>query len=63
MSARKPLATMAEVSDYLQIPVWSLRRWRSEGSGPRSSRVGKHVRYKWEDVDTWLESQTKTPAQ
>lgn len=62
MSTRTPLATMVEVSDYLKTPVWTLRRWRSQGTGPKSSRVGRNVRYKWADVDTWLESQTKTPA-
>jgi predicted site-specific integrase-resolvase len=63
---REPLATTAEVAEYLGISAVTLRRWRSQGGrGPRYQHVGRWVRYRWSDVenpDTWLENQpTATP--
>jgi excisionase family DNA binding protein len=48
------MATPAEVADFLQVPVKSLYQWRYQGSGPRAHRVGRHLRYRWEDVEDWL---------
>lgn len=56
-AARATLGTPIEVSKYLQIPETSLRQWRHKGTGPKWTRVGKHVRYRWTDVERWLESQ------
>ncbi|MGH2596177.1 MAG: helix-turn-helix transcriptional regulator [Actinomycetota bacterium] len=50
------LATPIEVGAYLQVPVKTLYAWRYEGKGPRARRVGRHLRYSWEDVDAWLAS-------
>ncbi len=56
--ATKPrrMATPAEVADYLQVPVKTLYQWRYRGDGPRAFRVGRHLRYRWEDVEAWLAS-------
>lgn len=48
------MATPAELADFLQIPVKSLYQWRYQGRGPRAHRVGRHLRYRWEDVEDWL---------
>lgn len=50
------LATPAEVASYLQVPVKTLYTWRYKGVGPRAHRVGRHLRYRWEDVEAWLAS-------
>ena len=50
------MATPAEVADYLQVPVKTLYQWRYQGEGPRAYRVGRHLRYRWEDVEAWLAS-------
>jgi excisionase family DNA binding protein len=50
------LATPIEVAAYLQVPVKTLYAWRYEGKGPRAHRVGRHLRYRWEDVEAWLAS-------
>jgi excisionase family DNA binding protein len=50
------LATPAEVASYLQVPVKTLYTWRYKGVGPRGHRVGRHLRYRWEDVEAWLAS-------
>lgn len=54
---RPPLASMEEVAGYLSKPVQTLRAWRHRGIGPRSFKVGTTVRYRWSDVDAWLEQQ------
>jgi predicted DNA-binding transcriptional regulator AlpA len=57
---RRKLGTPAEVSDYLQVPVTDLYQWRHKGTGPRASKVGRHLRYRWGDVEKWLDEQAKT---
>lgn len=53
--SRRPLMSPQEVADYLGVPVRSVYHWRHQGEGPAGFRVGKHVRYRPEDVDAWLE--------
>lgn len=48
------MATPAELANFLQVPVKSLYQWRYEGKGPHAYRVGRHLRYRWEDVESWL---------
>lgn len=38
-------------------PVHTLYRWRHNGDGPAGYRVGRHVRYRREAVEAWLEQQ------
>jgi predicted DNA-binding transcriptional regulator AlpA len=49
------LWTIQDVSDYLGIPVKTLYDWRHRLYGPKAKRVGKHVRYRPEDVIRWFE--------
>lgn len=53
------LMTIEEVSDYLRVSVDTLYHWRVRGYGPTGIRVGKHVRYRVEDVENWVEKQRK----
>jgi excisionase family DNA binding protein len=41
----------------LGIAVHTLYRWRHKGDGPVGYRVGRHVRYRREAVEAWLEQQ------
>jgi predicted DNA-binding transcriptional regulator AlpA len=54
---REPLASIAEVSEYLGKTVNALYIMRQRGTGPRSSKVGRTVRYRWADVERWLDEQ------
>lgn len=56
-SAVEPLWSVAEAASYLGVPEWTLRKWISQNTGPRSYRVGRYRKYKREDVDRWLEGQ------
>jgi excisionase family DNA binding protein len=51
----EPLMTPQEVAAFLGLPIATLQAWRAKRSGPRGYRVGKHVRYRREDVEAWLE--------
>lgn len=61
-SQGRALATPQEVADYLQKPLRTLERWRYQGTGPRFSTVGRGVRYRWADVEKWLDDQAKVAA-
>ena len=57
-AAKDRLWTPEEVSTYLGgIPVSTLYQWRYKGIGPKSRRVGRHLRYRPEDVRVWVEKQ------
>ncbi len=51
------LLTTQQLAEYLAVPVATLYSWRHAGEGPPGFRVGKHVRYRWGDVDEWVRSQ------
>ncbi|WP_198357245.1 helix-turn-helix transcriptional regulator [Streptomyces fildesensis] len=54
---RRSLATPLEVSTYLGIPVATLYQWRHRGTGPKVHKVGRHLRYRWQEVEVWLDTQ------
>jgi len=56
------LLTIAEVADVLRVPVATLRYWRHLGTGPRSFRVGRGVRYWRSEVSGWLHAQSTGPT-
>ena len=50
-----------EVAVFLGVPLRTVYRWRSRGEGPPGYRVGRHVRYRVEDVDHWLDEHRDRP--
>lgn len=60
--ARRPLLSIEEVSAYLGVPVATLYGWRTKGTGPKASRVGRWVRYRAEDIERWLDQQAQAPG-
>lgn len=59
MAGRSPLAAPEQVAEHLGVPVSTLYQWRHRGVGPRGIKVGRHVRYRWEDVEAWLEQKAR----
>lgn len=51
------LWTIQDLADYLGIPVNTLYQWRTKGYGPEGRRIGKYVRYRPQDVETWVDEQ------
>ena len=45
-----------DVAEFLRVPVQTLYQWRSRNYGPRGIRVGRHVRYRPQDVRAWVDS-------
>jgi excisionase family DNA binding protein len=56
------LWSVQDVADYLGVPVKTLYQWRTAGYGPPARRVGRHLRYKQEDVETWFDAITTKSA-
>ena len=52
------LWTVAETAYFLGVPVGTLYYWRCRGGGPEASKLGRHLRYRAEDVRAWVASQT-----
>lgn len=57
--AEDKLLTIHEVAEMLRSTDATLRYWRHIGTGPRSFRVGRHVRYRLSDVLDWVEEQCR----
>jgi hypothetical protein len=51
------LLTEEEVSKRLNVSVASLRRWRLQSRGPLFIKGGFLVRYRPEDLESWLAAQ------
>jgi predicted DNA-binding transcriptional regulator AlpA len=45
-----------QVAEFLNMSVASVRRWRLFRRGPRFVKIGSAVRYRREDLETWLSS-------
>jgi excisionase family DNA binding protein len=52
------LWTVQDVAEYLGVPVATLYQWRTQGYGPAARKVGKHLRYKPDDVIEWFDAIT-----
>ena len=55
------MLTLQEACAFLRVPEGTLRSWRHLGAGPRSFKVGRHVRYWRADLILWLTEQTNRP--
>lgn len=57
--ANDELLTISEVAAIVRAPIATMRYWRHLGTGPRSFRVGRGVRYWRHDVTDWLHQQSR----
>lgn len=53
--------TLHEAAHLLRVPENTLRYWRHLGCGPKSFKIGRHVRYWRADLILWLTEQTNRP--
>lgn len=53
------LLSIEELADYLRIPRTTIYVWRSNGVGPPGIKIGRHVRFRRDDVEAWLEKRTR----
>lgn len=57
-TTQSPLLTPDEAAVWLRSKERTLERWRHERTGPAFVRVGRHVAYHLEDLQSWVERQT-----
>ncbi|MFZ2014155.1 MAG: helix-turn-helix domain-containing protein [Nocardioides sp.] len=50
----EPVVTLAEIADYLHVPVQTLYDLRSKGRGPWGFRVGRRLQFRQSEVEAWL---------
>jgi excisionase family DNA binding protein len=50
----KDLMTAEELAAYLAVPLATLYAWRYRREGPPAIKVGRHLRYRTQDVERWL---------
>lgn len=51
----EPVLTLAELADYLHVPVQTLYDLRANGRGPRGFRVGRFLHFRKSEIESWLE--------
>jgi excisionase family DNA binding protein len=56
-SGLEPLMSIEALAEYLDVPVTTIRDWRTDGKGPCAIRVGGRVRFAVSDVQSWLADQ------
>ncbi|MFI6961845.1 helix-turn-helix transcriptional regulator [Streptomyces sp. NPDC050255] len=59
---RCPLASAEELADFLGVPLSTVYIWNHRHQGPRAHKVGRYLRYRWSEVEAWLEAQTVNRA-
>ncbi len=63
MNADTPgLAKASEVAKFLNTSTNQLTRLRYEGSGPQFVKLGRSVRYRWQDVYRWVDGNVHTSS-
>lgn len=43
-----------DLADEFRVPLTTVYRWNTTGTGPATIRVGRHVRYRRADVERWV---------
>lgn len=56
----RTLLTITEVAEIVSLPISTLyqQRHRRVGVGALAIRVGRHLRWRPEDIERWLDEQT-----
>lgn len=53
------IATPAEVAAFLRSSTERLAKQRVSGDGPKFVKDGQRVIYRWDDVYTWIDDNTR----
>lgn len=43
-----------QLAEVMGVPVKTVYLWNSAGTAPTAMRLGKHIRYRREDVEAWM---------
>ncbi len=54
------LLTVQDLADYLDVPIATIYAWRYRRQGPPGFRVGRHLRFRWSDIESWIDDRIGT---
>lgn len=57
----RELASVKQLAAFCGVSVRTVYDWNSRGIGPQYHRVGVHARYRWADIERWLETKIVEP--
>ena len=63
MNSSDRLLTVEDLAGYLEVPVATVYAWRYRRQGSLGFRVGKHLRFRWSDVERWIEARIEHTGQ
>jgi predicted DNA-binding transcriptional regulator AlpA len=52
-----------QLADWFDVPVKSVYRWNASGTGPRPTKIGKHIRYSRQSVADFLASREQNSTE
>lgn len=52
------LLTIEEFCAWVGVPKRTFRQWCQDGTAPKRSKVGRHIRIRVNDALTWYESRS-----
>jgi len=55
MESLDRLLTVEDLAEYLHVPPATVYAWRYRNVGPPGFRVGRHLRFRWGDVEAWID--------
>lgn len=55
----RQLASPKELAEYTGVPIKTVYEWNLKGHGPKVLKVGRHIRYRWADIEDWLDRNAK----
>jgi len=58
-----PLLSTFDTAEFLGVPRQTLAAWRSRGTGPVFIQIGRHIKYRVDDLDAWIATNTITPKE
>jgi len=50
----------SEVEELYGFNLYSLRKWRCVGGGPPFVKIGSSVRYRQQDIESFIEARIRT---
>jgi excisionase family DNA binding protein len=58
----KEFLTVDELARLLRVPKATIYRWRTTGNGPRGHKIGRYVRFRRAELESWLEEHADDPG-
>ena len=57
---QKVVLTTSEAAAFLGLAISTLNKWRCYGEGPQFIKLGRAVRYRQDDLEHYVETNTQT---